>query len=206
MFTHPNRRPGPYECTFVVSQQPSGVLDNAVYRKRRQSHTGNALEHRPLRHDHPVVLYQRDVRRRPGDQRISIPLTVRPARGWVRTGCQRSSNIARCHALGDVRSLQVGGILVGFAGGSQDAPVPQIGLVALVDDITEDIGPGNTIRATDQPGVSDWPEGLAYVRCVGDIAVGGEEEGADTVCVGRVSVGGIGAFYVAVILILAGCS
>jgi hypothetical protein len=40
--------------------------------------------------------------------------------------------------------------------------------------------------------VCDRAEGLAYVGCVGDVAVGGEEEGAEAVGVTGIAVGGVG--------------
>ena len=62
-------------------------------------------------------------------------------------------------------------------------------------DVAEEVGPGDGIGGAHEVGVCDGAEGLADFRGVGDVAVGGEEEGADAVCVGGVAVRGFSGVY-----------
>lgn len=85
----------------------------------------------------------------------------------------------------------MGGVLVGFAGWGEDIPVAQVGLVAFVGDVADEVGPGDGVGGADEVGMRDGPEGLAYVGGVGYVAVGGEEDGAQAVGVAGVAVGGV---------------
>ena len=54
-----------------------------------------------------------------------------------------------------------------------------IGLVALVADVAQDVSPGDAIGTPHHPRVGDGAEGLADVRCVGDVAVSREKNGSE---------------------------
>ncbi len=54
-------------------------------------------------------------------------------------------------------------------------------------DVTCYVGPGDAVGGFDEFGVGDGAEGFPYVGCVGDVALGGEEGGADAGCVGSVA-------------------
>lgn len=43
--------------------------------------------------------------------------------------------------------------------------------------------------------MGDWAEGFANVGGIGDVAVGGEKDCADAVCVASVSIVGIGGIH-----------
>lgn len=62
--------------------------------------------------------------------------------------------------------------------GMEDLLVAEVGFVAFVADVAEEVGPGDTVRAADQPWVSDGAEGFTDVGGVGYVAVGAEEDGA----------------------------
>lgn len=68
-------------------------------------------------------------------------------------------------------------------------PVAQEGLVPLDTDITQDIRPRDGVGASDKIWMRDGTKRLADVGCVGYITVGREENGADAVGVGCISVG-----------------
>ena len=53
--------------------------------------------------------------------------------------------------------------------------------------VPDQIGPGDTVGGFDEPRVGDGAEGFADVGRVGDVAVGGEEDGTEAVCVGCVA-------------------
>lgn len=77
-----------------------------------------------------------------------------------------------------------------------------------MDDIADDIGPGDAVCGADEVRVDDRTEGLAYVGGVGDVTVGGEEDCAGSVCVCGVAVGSVCRVDVAGLLIsvsLGGC-
>jgi hypothetical protein len=61
-----------------------------------------------------------------------------------------------------------------------------------MSDIADEICPGDSVGGAHEPGVGNWAKGLANVGCVGDVAVGGEEESAEAVCVSGVAVGCVG--------------
>lgn len=146
-------------------------------RERRQPHARDALEHGPLDHYHAVVLDEGDAGCWPG--------------GELGAGTG-TAHVACCHALDDLVGGEVLCVLVGLAGRGEDVPVAQVGFVAFVGDIAEEIGPGDAVGGANEVGVCDGAEGLAYVGGVGDVAVGGEEDGADAVDVPGVAVGGVG--------------
>lgn len=56
--------------------------------------------------------------------------------------------------------------------------VSQIRLIALVAYITNEIRPGDAVSGLDQPWMGYGTERFAYITCVGNIAVGREEDGA----------------------------
>ena len=91
-------------------------------RECRQTHTGNALEHSPLRHDHAVILREWDLRRR-------------PVQGIVGVGLVANGHVARCHALDDLILGRLAGVLVGVPGWREGLPVAQVSFVAFVADI-----------------------------------------------------------------------
>lgn len=68
-------------------------------------------------------------------------------------------------------------------------------------DVADDIGPGDAVCGADEVRVDDRTEGLAYVGGVGDVAVGGEEDCAGSVCVCSVAVGSVCRVDVAGLLI-----
>jgi hypothetical protein len=175
--TYTDRSPSPHEHVLIVLHHSPGVLDHRVDRERRQTHTCDALEHGPLDHYHAVVLDEGDAGCRP--------------RGELSTGAG-TAHVACCHAPDDLVGREVLGVFVGLAGWGEDVPVAQVGLVAFVGDIAEQIGPGDAVGGAHEVGVCDGAEGLAYVGGVGDIAVGGQEDGANAVDVTGVSVRGVG--------------
>lgn len=63
----------------------------------------------------------------------------------------------------------------------------KIGFIPFVPDVADQIRPGDAVGGFDEPGVSDGAEGLADVGGVGDVAVGGEEDGAEAGGVGGVA-------------------
>ena len=65
--------------------------------------------------------------------------------------------------------------------------VPQIGLVTLVPDVADEIGPRDAVGAFDEVGVCDGAEGFADVGGVGYVAMGGEEDCAEAGCVGSIA-------------------
>ena len=65
--------------------------------------------------------------------------------------------------------------------------VLQVCFVAFVGDVADEISPRDAICAFDEPGVGYWTEGFSYVACVGDVAVGGEEDGAEAGGIGSVA-------------------
>ena len=76
-----------------------------------------------------------------------------------------------------------------------DPLVAQVGFVALVADVADEVRPRNAVRASDQPRVRDRPEGLAHIRGVGDVAVRAQEDGSETACVCRVADVGLGGLF-----------
>lgn len=73
-----------------------------------------------------------------------------------------------------------------------DCLIVQVGLVPLVPHVADQVGPGDAVGGFDEPGVGDGAEGLANVGRVGDVAVGGEKDGAQTGGVGGVAEVGVG--------------
>ena len=61
----------------------------------------------------------------------------------------------------------------------KDALVAKVGFVAFVGDVTDEVGPADTVRAANEPWVSNGAEGFANVGGVSDVAVGAEEDGAE---------------------------
>jgi hypothetical protein len=71
-----------------------------------------------------------------------------------------------------------------------------------VGDVADQIRPGDGVGGAHKVRVCDWAEGFAYVGCVGDIAMGGEEDGAESNGVSGVSVWSVGGIYGAVRVVL----
>lgn len=69
--------------------------------------------------------------------------------------------------------------------------VAEKGFVALVANVTNEIGPGNAVGGSYEIGMGDGAERLADVGGVGYVAVGGEENGAETGGVGGVAEVGV---------------
>lgn len=180
--TYPNRRPRAQQSTLIILKHTPRLFNNGVNRQRRQAHTGQALEHSPFGHDNAVVFDQRDGGRGPRRERF---LRRRPR---LRRA-EGAGDVAGRHAEDDVPVG--GGILVGLAGRGEHVPVAQVGLVAFVGDVADEVGPGDGVGGADEIGVRDGAEGLAYVGGVGYVAVGGEEDCAEAVGVTGVAVGGV---------------
>ena len=49
--------------------------------------------------------------------------------------------------------------------------ISQVGFVVFVPYVSNEVCPGDTVRSSDEPWMSDWAERLSYVRRIGDIAV-----------------------------------
>lgn len=75
-----------------------------------------------------------------------------------------------------------------------DRLIVEIGFVPLVAHVADQVGPGDAVGRFDEPGVGDGAEGLAYVGGVGDVAVGGEKDGAQASGVGGVAEVGVCGF------------
>ncbi len=73
----------------------------------------------------------------------------------------------------------------------EDSLVSEVGFISFVADVADEVGPGDTIGATDQPGVGDGTEGFADVGCVGNVAVGTEKDCAGAGQVGCIAESGI---------------
>ena len=86
-------------------------------------------------------------------------------------------------------------IAIRITGGGQRAAIPQIGLVALMPDVADQIGPRDGVGGAHEDRVRDGAERLAYLGGVGDVAVRGEQECADARGVRGVAVGGFGGVY-----------
>lgn len=180
MKTYTDRAPSAQQHMLRTAHGATGVFDDGVDGEGGEGHGSEGLEDGALGHDEPVVIGE-------GDRR-----------GAAGGSGRRRGDIAGDHAFHDVvqlgRRATIGraGIAVILARGSDGAKVPQVGLVALVQDIAGDVGPGDGVGGADEDGVSDGAEGLADLGAVGDVAVGGEEDGANAVEVGEVAVGGFG--------------
>lgn len=61
----------------------------------------------------------------------------------------------------------------------KDGLVADVGFVAFVGDVADEVEPGDGVGACDEVGVGDGAEGFTYIGCVGYVAVGGEEDCAD---------------------------
>jgi hypothetical protein len=179
--TYTDRPPSAQQHILRSAHGAAGVFDDGVDGEGGEGHGSEGLEDGALGHDEPVVIGEGDRRGAAGGS----------GRG------RRRGDIAGDHAFHDVqlgRRATIGraGIPVILAGGRDGAAVPQVGLVALVQDIAGEVGPGDGVGGADEDGVGDGAEGLADLGAVGDVAVGGEEDGADAVEVGEVAVGGFG--------------
>lgn len=75
-----------------------------------------------------------------------------------------------------------------------DRLIVEVGFVPLVPHVADQVGPRDAIGGLDEPGVGDGAEGLANVRGVGDVAVGGEKDGAQASGVGGVAEIGVCGF------------
>ena len=160
-------------------------------REGRESHTGDALEHGALGHHHAVVLDERDLSGRPGRQGVGRATGEGfGRRGRGRGFAQGPGDVARRHTLDDFLLGQILGVLVSLAGRGQHAPVAQVGLVAFVNDVADQVGPGDAVGRAHQVGMGDGAEGFANVGGVGDIAMSGEKYGAQAIGVTGVPIGG----------------
>lgn len=95
--------------------------------ERGQTHTGDTLEHGALRHDHAVILSERDFRRGPERRVLGFGVS--------------NGHIASGHALDDLVLRRLAGVFIGIPGGREGPPVSQVGLVAFVADIADEVGP-----------------------------------------------------------------
>lgn len=62
-FTYPNGSIAPNPSILHILQRPPRISHNRMYRKSRQAHTRNTLEHSPLRHDAPIIFEGRYMTR-----------------------------------------------------------------------------------------------------------------------------------------------
>lgn len=122
-----------------------------------QTHTRNTLEDGSLYHDGPVIL--------DGGHSCSGSLT----------DAASSDSGTKLHLVG----LSVGMLVtadhvlpVGGCLGMEDTLIAKVGFVALVSNISYEIGPRYTVGTLDQVGMSDGSETLANVTGVRDITVG----------------------------------
>lgn len=166
--TETNGTPGPDRLVLDVLHRAPAVPHHAVNRKRRQSHTGHALEDEALQHHGPVVLQRRDFAGR--------RLVVFHLLGAVFIDQAEDALLARCQ-------LDVG---------VQHPPVVPVCLVSFVADVAQDVRPRDAIGTTNEPGVRNGAEGLPNVGGVGDVAVGGEENSAEAGGIGGVTDVGLG--------------
>ena len=71
------------------------------------------------------------------------------------------------------------------------ALVAEIGAVALVAYVADQVGPGDAVSAFDEPWMGNWAKRFTNVRGVSDITVGGEEDSAGSACIGCVTKVGV---------------
>ena len=76
----------------------------------------------------------------------------------------------------------------------QQALIADVGFVAFVGDVADEVGPGDGVGGSDEAWVGDGAEGFADVGGVGNVAVGAEEDGAEAGGVGCVADVGVGGF------------
>lgn len=173
--TETNGTPSPDRLVLHILERATAVPHHAVDRKRRQTHAGHALEDTALQHHGAVVFEGRDLA---GRRLVVLQLLVA-----VLVDQTQNALLARCE-------LNVG---------VQHPRVVQVGLVAFVADVAEDVSPRNTVGTADEPRVRNGAEGLANVGGVGHVAVGGQEDGAEAGGVGGVTDVGVGRRWSAVV-------
>lgn len=161
---YPDGTPHPHPRVLGPLQRPAGIPHDTMDRERRQPHARKALKDGPLRHHAPVILDRRHVPRlERGDARAGTPFPrIRRPDG------------------SDARFARV-----------QDALVAEVGFVAFVADVADEVGPGDAVGGADEPWVGDGAEGFADVGGVGNVAVGTQEDSAGTGEVGCVAEGGV---------------
>lgn len=101
-------------------------------RKSRQPHTRQALKHGPLRHHAPIILNRRHM-----------PRMERPRRaryGMILPRIRRADG-------GDARFARV-----------ENALVAEVGFVAFVANVADEVGPGDAVGGADEPGVRNGTE------------------------------------------------
>lgn len=107
-----------------------------------QPHARNTLEDCALRHDHAIILRERDLRCRPRRKSILVILIL------ARQSLQRPTDVPRRHAPNNLVLVDIAGILVRLAGRDKGLPVAQIGFVPFMAYVTDQIRPGNTVGTT----------------------------------------------------------
>ena len=141
--TYSDRPISSYTCVLRILQRFPGIPHDTVDRESRQSHRRNALENRPLHHDAPEVLDGRNM-----------------ADLWSTSLCFQRLPRIRCSHRQNSRCAWM-----------LYALVSQVGFVAFVPYVANEVCPGDTICSFDEPWMSNWAERLSNVRSVGDIAV-----------------------------------
>lgn len=148
--TKTNRTPSTDRLVLDILHRAPTVPHHTVDRKRRQPHTGHALEDTALEH-HGAVIFEgcHPARRRLVVLQLLVAVLIDQAE----------------HAL-----LARGQLDVGI----KHPLVVPVRLVTLVADVAKDVSPRDAVGAADEPRVRDGAEGLANVGGVGDVAVGRE--------------------------------
>ena len=65
--------------------------------------------------------------------------------------------------------------------------IAEIGFVSFVGDVTNEVCPGDAVGGSDEPRVGYGAERFADVGGVGDVAVGAQEDGTESGCIGCVA-------------------
>ena len=133
--TYTDRSIRPDGCVLCIFQCSSRVPHNAVYCESGQAHTGKALEDRPLYHNTSEVLNGRHM--------TNFWSNVLCRQGLPPIGCPHGHH--------------------SWLTGVFNALVPQIGFVAFMPNVANQVCPGNTIRRSDKPWMSYRAKGLSDV-------------------------------------------
>ena len=133
--TYPDRSIGSYRRVLCTLQCLPRIPYDTVNRESGQSHRRYALENGPLHHHAPEVLD-----------------------GWDMAGLW-SINLRRCRLPRICRS---------YGNDSWHTwmlytLISQVGFVALVPYVSNEVCPGDTIRSFDEPWMSDWAERLSNI-------------------------------------------
>ena len=134
----------PYRRIFDIFQSSAGVSYHRVDREGWETHTGDTLEGSSLRHHTPVVLNCRDMAR------------LEPTRACA-------SLIPCC--VGRSRRSDSGDA------GMENSLVAQVGLVALMGNITNEVSPRDPIGTFDKPRMCYRAKRLPNVGSVSDVTV-----------------------------------